>query len=188
MAPDALTDRYGHVQPHPEKEGRENSSRETMGREIVSLLSFWLLSYQHTQWHPSSRPKTTNDVAHQAEVIAMLQNCVKGGDVLTIAPLYPVCCNSALFRCPIFSSTARRGLVKRQPSWQYRENFSGTHRELEFTFMKGGRNPCCLRPVLIKDRILELNASDERGINVVRQKVVLTAAILEGMQRIESVL
>ena len=60
-----------------------------------------------------------------------------------------------------------RGLEKRVQFWQQHMNFSGKSNFDELSRF----NRQFDSPQLFRDRVMELNSSDERGINVIREKV-----------------
>src|SRR5271155_5503335 len=90
-------------------------------------------------WVEKYRPVTLNQVIYQDEVIAMLQDTVKTGNL-----------PHTLFYGP-------PGVGKTSVAQALGKELFG--------------------PNNIKERILELNASDERGINIVRNKIITFAKI-----------
>ena len=98
-----------------------------------------------------SRPKSVDDVVEQGEVVAVLKQCLSGADLP----------NLLLYGPPgMFINTLPFVYIS------YDDNFQGTGKTS--TILAAARQ---LFGDIYKDRILELNASDERGIGVVRTKV-----------------
>jgi DNA polymerase III delta prime subunit len=109
-----------------------------------------------------SRPKTVDEIVFQDEVVAVLKRSLQGHDVCICTP--PL--ETERPRCLISCFTARPGQARRPRSSLSRGNSLG---QCSFFLcsVDGGR------PELYKERVLELNASDDRGIQAIREKVSL---------------
>lgn len=114
-----------------------------------------------------SRPRTINEVAHQEEVIQTLQSALSSGNVSCCPP--KLCFH--FLNSKIHHSLS---LVQLPHLLFYGPPGTGkTTSALAIVRQLFG-------PELLKTRVLELNASDERGIGVVRNKIKSFAATAVG--------
>ncbi|PKA64764.1 hypothetical protein AXF42_Ash016795 [Apostasia shenzhenica] len=104
-------------------------------------------------WVEKYRPKQVKDVAHQEEVVRVLTNTLETANVKEFLSPYPPPCPHMLFYGP-------PGTGKTTTALAIAHQLFG--------------------PEMYKSRVLELNASDDRGINVVRTKIKDFAAVAVG--------
>ncbi|KAI8551419.1 hypothetical protein RHMOL_Rhmol06G0184300 [Rhododendron molle] len=127
------------------------------------------------QWVEKYRPKQVKDVAHQDEVVRVLTNTLETGSrqqsYLNICLLkFPSQCSHQPDICWVpLNFFATSNIYDLLASSVVLLPFDGT---ILFA-----------RPELYKSRVLELNASDDRGINVVRTKIKNFAAVAVGSGR-----
>lgn len=139
-----------------------------------------------------SRPKTLSDVSQQHEVVHALRKCMETANVCVrkretddglLSSFRPFFSSAAVFVadsyriCFFMDHRARAKLPQFSPS---PKNFMGKD-------LLGSIRACCSASLsllcsyeLYKQRVLELNASDERGINVVRTKIKTFARVAVG--------
>lgn len=118
-----------------------------------------------------SRPKSVDDVVEQRDVVAVLKECMSGADLPNLLLYGPV-------RLTLFDNLLNCLwnkylilIIKLQP---------GTGKTS--TILAAARQ---LFGDIYRDRILELNASDERGIAVIRNKVKSFAQLTASSTRSE---
>ncbi|KAM3219654.1 hypothetical protein P3L10_024185 [Capsicum annuum] len=109
---------------------------------------------------PYGRPKQVKDVAHQDEVVRILTNTLETSN-----------CPHMLFYGPPGTGKTTTALAIAH------QLFGSVLTYVARTLQRQ------LRPELYKSRGLELNASDNRGINVVRTKIKNFAAVAVGSSR-----
>jgi len=109
----------------------------------------------------SSRPRTIDEVSYQEEVVAVLQKSLQGADLPNL-----------LFYGP--PGTGKTSTILAAARDLFGDIYKDRYMILLTTcvklFMQLFHNSILLQHFLMS-RVLELNASDERGIQVVREKV-----------------
>lgn len=113
-----------------------------------------------------SRPKTIDDVSAQEHTVAVLRKTLTSTNVRVSSEVTLILTDTS-FSYPICSFTDHQGRAKRPLSSLLRDNSLGVYATLDLkkTLI------AVASPDNFRSRVLELNASDERGISIVREKI-----------------
>jgi replication factor C subunit 2/4 len=120
-----------------------------------------------TPWVELYRPKSLQDVSHQSEVVATLQNAVETGRMPHLLFYGPPGSGKV---CYVLAALIYDLLFEARP---HSSSFPQTSVALALCRQ-------LWHPSDWKRRVLELNASDERGISVVREKIKNFASLAVG--------